>query len=87
MLYPLVLTVMCFTIVSILLTYVVPKVVDVFEANHAKLPLATRVLVAASSFLRDYGLWLLVAIALARIRVLALRSSRARRAGGCTGRC
>ncbi|MFI4869677.1 MAG: type II secretion system inner membrane protein GspF [Steroidobacterales bacterium] len=65
MLYPLVLTIMCFTIVSILLTYVVPKVVDVFEANHAKLPLATRVLVAISSFLRDYGLWLLVAIAVA----------------------
>ena len=42
MLYPIVLTVMCFTIVSILLTYVVPKVVEVFEANRAKLPLATQ---------------------------------------------
>src|ERR1700742_420326 len=38
LLYPLVLTAMCFGIVSILLTYVVPKVIDVFEANHAKLP-------------------------------------------------
>jgi len=65
MLYPIVLTLMCFTIVSILLTYVVPKVVDVFEANHAKLPLATRVLVAVSGFLRHYGLWLLLAIAVA----------------------
>jgi general secretion pathway protein F len=62
MLYPAVLTVMCFTIVSILLTYVVPKVVDVFEANHAKLPLATRVLVGVSGFLRHYGLWLLAAV-------------------------
>ncbi len=42
LLYPIVLTVMCFVIVSILLTYVVPKVVEVFEANHAKLPFATR---------------------------------------------
>jgi general secretion pathway protein F len=65
MLYPLVLTIMCFTIVSILLTYVVPKVVDVFEANHAKLPLATRILVGISGFLRHYGLWLLIAIAAA----------------------
>src|ERR1700691_5353513 len=65
MLYPLVLTIMCFTIVSILLTYVVPKVVDVFEANHAKLPLATRVLVGVSGFLRHYGLWLLMVIAIA----------------------
>ncbi len=39
MLYPIVLTVMCFVIVSVLLVYVVPKVVDVFEASHAKLPL------------------------------------------------
>src|SRR6202789_2766456 len=62
MLYPLVLTIMCFTIVSILLTYVVPKVVDVFEANHAKLPLATQVLVAVSGFLRNYGIWLILAI-------------------------
>jgi general secretion pathway protein F len=63
MLYPIVLTVMCFGIVSILLTYVVPKVVEVFEANHAKLPLATQILVGLSSGLRDYGLWLLAGIA------------------------
>jgi general secretion pathway protein F len=81
MLYPLVLTIMCFTIVSILLTYVVPKVVDVFEANHAKLPLATRVLVAISSFLRNYGIWLVIAIALAAFvfwRSLKSRATRRR---------
>jgi general secretion pathway protein F len=81
MLYPLVLTIMCFTIVSILLTYVVPKVVDVFEANHAKLPLATRVLVGVSGFLRHYGLWLLLAIALAAFlfwRSLKSRETRRR---------
>ncbi len=81
MLYPLVLTIMCFTIVSILLTYVVPKVVDVFEANHAKLPLATRVLVGVSGFLRHYGLWLLIAIAVAAFvfwRSLKSRETRRR---------
>ena len=81
MLYPLVLTLMCFTIVSILLTYVVPKVVDVFEANHAKLPLATRVLVGVSGFLRHYGLWLLIAIAAAAFvfwRSLKSRETRRR---------
>jgi general secretion pathway protein F len=81
MLYPIVLTVMCFTIVSILLTYVVPKVVEVFEANRAKLPLATRVLVAVSGFLRDYGLWLLIGIAVAGVifwRALKSRPTRLR---------
>jgi general secretion pathway protein F len=81
MLYPLVLTLMCFTIVSILLTYVVPKVVEVFEANHARLPLATRVLVGVSGFLRDYGLYLLVAIAVGAFlgwRALKSRDTRRR---------
>src|ERR1700733_10885532 len=81
MLYPLVLTIMCFTIVSILLTYVVPKVVDVFEANHAKLPLATRVLVGISSFLRNYGIWLVIAVAVAAFvfwRSLKSRNTRRR---------
>ncbi len=62
MLYPIVLTFFCFGIVSILLTYVVPKVVEVFETNKAKLPLATRVLVGLSNFLRVYGVWLLIGL-------------------------
>jgi general secretion pathway protein F len=64
MLYPIVLTIMCFTIVTILLTYVVPKVVQVFENSRAKLPLMTRVLVDVSDFLRHFGPWLAVAAVL-----------------------
>jgi general secretion pathway protein F len=63
MLYPIVLVVMSLTIVSILLTYVVPKVVAVFDNSHAKLPLATRLLVGFSDFLRHDGIWLLLALA------------------------
>jgi len=65
LLYPVVLTIMCFGIVSILLTYVVPKVVDVFDTNRSRLPLMTRMLVSISDFMRDYGLWLLIGLALA----------------------
>ena len=61
MLYPIVLTVMSFGIVSILLAYVVPKVVQVFENSRAKLPLMTRALVALSDLIRHYGIWLLLA--------------------------
>jgi general secretion pathway protein F len=64
MLYPIVLTVMSFSIVSILLAYVVPKVVQVFENSRAKLPLMTRALVSLSDLIRHYGLWLLIAVAL-----------------------
>ncbi|HTV50882.1 MAG TPA: type II secretion system inner membrane protein GspF [Steroidobacteraceae bacterium] len=65
MLYPIVLSIMCFGIVSGLLVYVVPKVVSVFESSHAQLPLMTRVLIGVSGFFRDNGIYLLVGAALA----------------------
>jgi general secretion pathway protein F len=67
MLYPIVLTIMSFSIVSILLAYVVPKVVAVFENSHAKLPFMTRVLVALSDVIRHYGLWILIGIVIAAV--------------------
>jgi general secretion pathway protein F len=65
MLYPIVLTVLCFAIVSALLVYVVPQVVSVFESSKAKLPLMTQMLIATSGFLRVYGIYLLIGIGLA----------------------
>ncbi|MBS0377610.1 MAG: type II secretion system inner membrane protein GspF [Proteobacteria bacterium] len=65
LLYPIVLTVMCFTIVSFLLVFVVPKVVSVFESTKAKLPLITRLLIGTSDFFRLYGIYVLVALAVA----------------------
>ena len=65
MLYPIVLTVLCFGIVSALLVYVVPQVVSVFESSKAKLPLMTQLLIATSGFLRAYGIYILIGIVLA----------------------
>jgi general secretion pathway protein F len=80
LLYPIVLTVMCFTIVTILLAYVVPRVVEVFESQHAKLPLATSVLIAVSGAVRDYGIYALAAIAFAAVLIArALRAPHIRR--------
>jgi general secretion pathway protein F len=62
MLYPVALTVMCFGIISLLLVYVVPKVVDVFDSYRAQLPIATRVLIFLSEFARNYGIWVLIGI-------------------------
>ncbi|HKT73499.1 MAG TPA: type II secretion system inner membrane protein GspF [Steroidobacteraceae bacterium] len=60
MLYPIVLTVMCFAIVAGLMVYVVPKVVGVFETAKGKLPFITQALIATSDFIRAYGIWILV---------------------------
>jgi general secretion pathway protein F len=65
MLYPIVLSVMCFAIVCGLMTFVVPKVVAVFEASKGKLPWITQLLIATSDFMRADGIWLIVGVGLA----------------------
>ncbi|HEY7739284.1 MAG TPA: type II secretion system inner membrane protein GspF [Steroidobacteraceae bacterium] len=61
MIYPVLLTVICLGIVALLLGYVVPEVVRVFEAGERPLPILTRMLIAASDFLRAWW-WLLLAL-------------------------
>jgi general secretion pathway protein F len=79
MLYPIVLSVMCFGIVTGLLVYVVPKVIEVFDTGKAQLPLMTRALIAVSDFLHDWGLWALALIIVAAIAFERwLRSPEAR---------
>ncbi|MBT8444012.1 MAG: type II secretion system inner membrane protein GspF [Gammaproteobacteria bacterium] len=58
MIYPIVLTVLALGIVSLMLIYVVPKVVGVFANTGQKLPALTTALISLSDFLRDYGLLL-----------------------------
>ncbi len=60
MIYPIVLTGLAITIITLMLVYVVPKVVGVFESTGQTLPLLTRGLIAISSFLQNYW-WLLIA--------------------------
>ncbi|MGA9422915.1 MAG: type II secretion system inner membrane protein GspF [Rhodanobacteraceae bacterium] len=57
--YPLLLSLVAIAVVAGLLTYVVPQIVGVFQNLHQTLPLATRMLMAASAFLRSWG-WLLL---------------------------
>lgn len=46
----------------LMLTYVVPKIVKQFENAKAELPLMTRILMTFSDFMRQWGLWLLLAL-------------------------
>ncbi len=63
--YPAILTLLAISVVVLLLTYVVPQVVQVFENIGQQLPLLTRGLIAVSDFLRAYGLALLVLLGVA----------------------
>jgi general secretion pathway protein F len=58
--YPILLSVVCFAIVSLLLGYVVPEVVNVFRTAKQELPLLTRALIATSDAFRRW--WWLMAI-------------------------
>jgi general secretion pathway protein F len=62
--YPIVLMVLSFAIVSFLLAYVVPQVVAVFEQGHQELPIATRILIAMSDGIRNYWYYGLGALVL-----------------------
>ena len=59
LIYPIVLTVLAITIITLMLVYVVPKVVGVFETTGQTLPVLTRGLIALSSFLQGWW-WLLL---------------------------
>ena len=74
MVYPVILTVLSLIIVTGLLTYVVPKVVAVFEDIGQELPLLTQMLIGISDFLLAHGLWVMGGIlVVTAIAMLALR--------------
>lgn len=61
--YPAILSLVAISVVVLLLTYVVPQVVEVFTSIDAKLPALTTGLIALSDFLRDFGIYLLILMA------------------------
>ena len=80
MLYPVLLFIVCISIVAMLLTFVVPKIVKQFENSKAELPFLTQILIAISDFLRHWGLLTLVIVILAFVAFFRwLRDPAARR--------
>lgn len=64
MIYPIILVGVAIAVVVALMVFVVPELVGIFAHTKATLPLLTRVLIASSDFLRDYGIWIFLAIIL-----------------------
>ncbi len=60
LIYPIVLTLFSIAIVVVMLIWVVPRVVGVFETTGQTLPVLTRALIALSDFLQNWW-WLLLA--------------------------
>jgi general secretion pathway protein F len=72
LLYPAILTFFAVAVISILLAAVVPKIVEQFEHMGQSLPGATLFLIAASDFIRSYGIFVLLALVMA---VIALKKA------------
>ena len=64
-LYPAIVSLVAVVIVLFLVTYVVPQVAQVFASSKRALPFLTVVMIGLSSFVRQYGWVLLIAIFLA----------------------
>jgi general secretion pathway protein F len=80
LLYPALVTVVAFAIVTGLLMYVVPQVVEVFRESRQQLPVLTRSLIALSDFLRSAWPYLLAAaVAVAFGFRIAMRNEGTRR--------
>lgn len=64
LIYPIILTLVALSVVALLMVFVVPKVVQVYENTDQMLPFITIAVIAISDFLRDWGLLLLIVLAI-----------------------
>jgi general secretion pathway protein F len=76
LIYPAIVTVIAFAVIAVLLVYVVPQVVSVYQQSRQSLPWLTQALIAASGFLRATG-WIWVVLLVASIAAFGLANRRA----------
>jgi general secretion pathway protein F len=81
LIYPALVTIIAIGVIAVLVTYVVPQVVSVYQQSRQTLPLLTQALIATSGFLRATA-WLWAGVVVASLVALSIalqrESSRAR---------
>ncbi len=65
MIYPLVLVGISVLVIGVLMAFVVPNLIGMFEHSSRELPLLTRILIASSDGITAYGLYAVVVLAIA----------------------
>lgn len=73
MVYPIFITVATLGIVTLLTVYIFPKITPIFTSLKVPLPLVTRVLMAVSDYLREWGLLTLCIVLLCVFAFMMLR--------------
>ncbi|OGV31865.1 MAG: type II secretion system protein GspF [Legionellales bacterium RIFCSPHIGHO2_12_FULL_35_11] len=67
LIYPTLMIIVSFSIISFLLAFVVPKIIDVFANFGQSLPIMTVILIHVSNFIKHYGILVLVLMGLLSI--------------------
>ena len=67
LIYPIIMTIIAVSVITVLLVAVVPKIVGQFDHMGQNLPGTTQFLIAVSEFLQSYILWIVAAIVLAMV--------------------
>jgi general secretion pathway protein F len=62
LIYPAMMTLVSIGVVTFLLIYVVPKIIDVFSQTQQTLPMATLILITLSHGIKNYGLYILLTL-------------------------
>ena len=79
LIYPVLVTLIAIGVIAVLVTYVVPQVVAVYQQSRQTLPLLTQALIATSAFFRATGaLWLTAFVAAVVAFAVARRRERMR---------
>jgi type II secretory pathway component PulF len=73
--YPIFMVVVGISTVFIMLTFILPRLVGMFDDFQASLPLPTRILISISGFLKQYWFFIIILIVIAAI-VIRKQSSR-----------
>ena len=76
MVYPVIVLFATVAVVTILMVYLIPKILPVFENLNVTLPLPTRILIAVSHLFTAYGLWVFVGVALLILLMVVLMRIR-----------
>ncbi len=64
LIYPALMIIVSTIIIAFLLTFVVPKIIDVFTSSGQSLPVMTGVLISISAFIKSYGMYTVILIIL-----------------------
>lgn len=62
LIYPSLMIIISLAIISFLLTFVVPKIIDVFTSSKQSLPIMTKILIKLSLFIQNYGIYFLIVL-------------------------